>query len=296
MAPRSMTGFARADGSEGAHYLTVELRSLNHRQLQLKSRFPEALQGFEPMAEREIRRRLGRGTVTLGVALRASKGAGLVHFDSELAGQYLASLRDLCARIGLDREPTLQQILPLPGVQKAPEESLDREALRELFERVLAEALRLLDVEREREGAELGADLLARLDLIEHGLVEFEKGYPEQQRQYEARLLERVRRFLAGEGHPVDDVDVVREVALFCEKIDVSEERTRLRAHLREFRRLLAEDASEGIGRRLDFLTQELLRETHTMGAKTVDGELSHVVLGMRAELERIKEQVQNIE
>ena len=296
MAPRSMTGFARVEASEEGQHLTIELRSLNHRHLQLKPRLSESLSACEGLAEPIVRKRIQRGAVSLNVRHETEARAGAVAFDRELAQHYSEQLSELSAQLGLERGPGLPLILSLPGVQVPPEKSGDSEQLQGFFTRTLHAALDRLDVEREREGAELALDLNTRLDAVEQGLVDFEKRYPEQQSAYEARLLERVRRFLQQEGHEVQDVDVVREVALFCEKIDVSEERTRLRAHLREFRRLLSGDESDGIGRRLDFLTQELLRETHTMGAKTVDGEISHVVLAMRAELERVKEQVQNLE
>ncbi|PIE23702.1 MAG: YicC family protein [Planctomycetota bacterium] len=296
MAPRSMTGFARVEASQDGHHLTMELRSLNHRHLQFKSRLSDSLAPCEGLAEPIVRKRIQRGAVSLNVRHQSEAARSAVSFDRELAAHYNEQLEQLIQELGLAKGPSLQILLSLPGVMQPAAESRNTEQLRAFFVDSLGKILDLLDIEREREGAELALDLNARLDAVDQGLAEFERRYPEQQSAYEARLLERVRRFLRQEGHEAQDLDVVREVALFCEKVDVSEERTRLRAHLREFRRLLDAGEDVGIGRRLDFLTQELLRETHTMGAKTVEGELSHVVLAMRAELERVKEQVQNLE
>ena len=260
-APRlsSMTGFGRGDAAGQGVSLTVEARSVNHRHLDVALRLPRALAALEPEARRLIQSRLERGRVDVAVQIAPGPGQTVqrVRADAPLAAEYVARARELGREVGVPGDVTLAWVLERAGVLRAEEAEAPAEAT---CEPVLVEALgRALD------------ELVARR---------------------EARLRERIRALLG--GAPVDEGRILVEVAAWADKTDVREELTRLRAHLTQVAQVL--DAGGQVGRALDFLVQELHREVNTIAAKADDLELSQAALAAKGVIEKMREQVQNLE
>ncbi|MFQ5505110.1 MAG: YicC/YloC family endoribonuclease [Planctomycetota bacterium] len=289
-----MTGFGNAEDENGACRVRIEIRGVNHRSLSWKAKFPPFLNSLEAVADPVIRRFVQRGALYVAVTCESLVTRPQVSFNRELAGHYAEELRRLGEELGLKAEPRLELILSLPGVTEAGESDPSPDDVRDLFLKVLESALRVFVECREREGRALLLELLDRTERLESIVGGIQQRMPSVLDEYRSRLKERVLLFLAEQGHQLEDVDVLREMALVAEKADISEEVTRLVTHLVELRRLL--EAGGGIGRPIDFLTQELLREASTVAAKSVDAELTHRVVDLKTELGRIKEQAQNLE
>lgn len=292
---RSMTGYGRAEARGELATLTVEARSVNHRYLDIGLRLPPALAPLEPEARRRVQARLERGRVEIAVqlTLAPASDAPEVRVNAPLARRYLEEARALARTVGLSEEGLLPWVLQRPGVvhvTEAPQP--DPQALWPLLQQALDGALDALVARRTAEGARLAAELRTLAgELADRVGVMTERAPCAAARRGE-RLRERLRELLA--TAPVDEARIATEVAVWAQKTDVTEELIRIRAHLDEVRRLL--DKGGPVGRPLEFLLQELGREVNTVGAKADDLELSQAVLGARALLEKMREQVQNLE
>jgi uncharacterized protein (TIGR00255 family) len=292
---RSMTGFGRGEASGESIAVTVELRSVNHRHLDVAVRLPRSLAALELDVRRLVQSRLERGRVDIAVQLTPLAGAATqrVQVDAALAREYVARARALAMELGLDGAPNLAWLLEQPGVVRLedPEpvepaapwpllaEALGR-ALDELVARRTAEGDRLADALRT-----LHAELTTNVELISVRA-------PAATARREDRLRERLRALLAETA--IDHSRIVTEAAVWADKSDVTEELARLRAHLAEFTLLLDKDGP--VGRPLDFLIQELNREINTVASKADDLEMSQAALAAKGVLEKIREQVQNLE
>ncbi|HXG16473.1 MAG TPA: YicC/YloC family endoribonuclease [Calidithermus sp.] len=290
-----MTGFGRAEGVGPAFLLTVEVRSVNHRHLDVSIRLPAALAALEPAARRLVQSRLERGRVEVTVQLVPQGGgaAAEVAVDPDLARRYVEQARALAATLGLAGEPSLAWVLEQPGVLRLAEPPRpEPDAVGPVLEATLGRALDDLVARRAAEGATLGAELRGlRSELL--GLVAaMSARAPLAAARREERLRERVRA-LAGEVG-VDEGRLATEVAVWAQKTDVTEELTRLRVHLDELGLML--DKGGPVGRPLDFLLQELNREVNTLAAKADDLELAQAALAAKGILEKMREQVQNLE
>ena len=290
-----MTGFGRAEVSAGPVAISVEARSLNHRHLDVTLRLPRALADLEMDARRLIQSRLERGRVEIAVQLSPAPDTPgqKISVDQALAAQYIARARALGSAIGIGGDVTLAWVLERPGVVRleeadAPAPDTAWPILSDALTRALDELVARRTAEGEALGAELQkltADLRAQTDLVEARV-------PAAVARREARLRERIRALL-GEA-PIDQARILGEVAIWAEKTDVREELTRLRAHLEQCALVLA--GGGAVGRPLDFLIQELNREVNTIAAKADDLEVSQAALAAKGLVEKMREQVQNLE
>ncbi len=289
---RSMTGFGAARGVSAGEELDVEVRSVNHKFCEVKVRAPRELAALEIEAGKLVKERLARGGVEVAIR-RPGGAAGLApRLDLGLAESYARSFRELQARLGLPGAVTLADVLAADGVVRLEERSVDVDAAREALRGGLGAALDALVAMRAREGAALARDLAGRLDVVEGFVARVEALGPPALEHYRARLAERVEELARGVA--VDRARLEQEVVLFADRTDVTEEMTRLRSHVNQVRGLL--QRAEPAGRKLDFLVQEMHREVNTIGSKSQSAEISSVVIAMKAEIERMREQVQNVE
>jgi uncharacterized protein (TIGR00255 family) len=289
---KSMTGYGRGTCEVGGRRLVVEVRSVNHRFLEIKLRLPWAEAALEMNVTHAVRGRLARGAVTVSVRDEGGGSGQAVHADVPLARQYHQALADIRAALGIAEPVSLAVVAAQPGVLTTGEAVSDPDALWRALAPGLEQALDGLVAARAREGTALKADLTARLaalGTIAHDLGELTRDAPEL---YRKKLRERLDRALKpGE---IDPQRLAQEMVIVADKADVTEELTRMAAHLTECRRLC--DSDESSGRRLDFLTQELNREVNTLGAKSQSAPVAARVVDGKAEIERLREQIQNVE
>jgi uncharacterized protein (TIGR00255 family) len=289
----SMTGFGSGSATVGSEAVTVELKSVNHKFLEVKVRAPRELAPLEPTVQRLIKERLARGAVDVSVrrALKTATGS-VPTVDLPLAREYRRAFGEVARALGLPDDLTLRDLALQPGIIRLEEPPMAVADAGPALEQALAAALEGLQGMRRREGAALERDLLARLALVDGLVAELSGLAPAAVAEYQARLQDRLRELL--QGGPVDPQRLAQEVALHAERTDVAEELTRLASHLVQLRGLLAQE--EPSGRKMDFLVQELHREVNTTGSKSQHAGISGRVLALKAELERIREQVQNVE
>ncbi|MGZ3428730.1 MAG: YicC/YloC family endoribonuclease [Polyangia bacterium] len=289
---KSMTGYGRGTCEVAGRRLVVEVRSVNHRFLELKLRMPWSDAALEAHVTAAIRAKLARGAITINVRDEGGGAAQAVHADAALARQYHHALVEIRDALGMDEKVSLALVAAQPGVITVGESVSDPEALWRAIAPGLEAALTALVAARAREGEALRADLRARLASLEtmhRDLGVLTADAPEQHRK---KLRDRLERALKpGE---VDAQRLAQEVAILADKSDVTEELTRMATHVAEARRLTDEDGANG--RRLDFLTQELNREVNTIGAKSQSATVAARVVDAKAEVERLREQIQNVE
>lgn len=300
----SMTGFGGAKGEVLGRHFSVEIRSFNHRFLEVKLRLPSGFADplLDQLLREVVRKKVHRGSLVITLSeATAKQNAPAVRLDRELLAVYEQTLREAAAAMGGDpglsvgsNPQLLQFVLSQPGVMVAADGHVQSaEEYLSQFAPLLETAIEKLDKSRSREGEALKADLLTRLHTVSRLREEVAKMTalaPEQQKR---RLTERLQRLVDGQV-PIDQQRLAQEVALFADRVDVSEELTRLRAHLDEFVRLCESHAP--VGRQLDFLMQEMNREANTLTSKAQSAEVAARVVAMKAELERLREQVQNVE
>jgi uncharacterized protein (TIGR00255 family) len=285
----SMTGYAVVQSECMAGTLTVELRSVNHRYLELQLRLDDALRMFEPQLREMIAARVGRGKVECRVGLQTSSGEAIKAEPDRTMLKHLARMSEMVLEYFPDSRPlSIADILRWPGVLVTHE--VEPEALGRELMRVMALCLDELTSSREREGARLAAAMLERVSRMEMLADKVRPLLPGLLRTYQEKLAARLREVLQS----ADDARIHQELALYAQKIDVDEELERLGAHLQEVRRVL--DAGGAVGRRLDFLMQELNREANTLGSKSVSSETSQVSMELKVLIEQVREQIQNVE
>lgn len=290
-----MTGFGRAALRLAGVAHTVEIRAVNHRYLDLKLRLPRHLAAIEPRLRKVVGAALARGRVDLLVTSSAGEAepTGAVQADVALAEQVLAACRSVRSALGIEG-PSADLIYSWPGVLQAVPAALDDANLADIVVPAVQSALDAVLVMRRAEGASLAADLTGHLDAIEQERAAIEAEAPAQVEQYQARLRSRIDSLLADRDLVVDEARVLHEVAVFAERSDVAEELSRLQSHIKQFREQLAR--TEPVGRRLDFLCQEMLREANTIASKVQDPGLSARAIELKAHLEQLREQAQNVE
>jgi uncharacterized protein (TIGR00255 family) len=291
---RSMTGYGRGEAAKDGFKFTVELNSINRKQSDISINLPKELVELEPRIRDEINAHLSRGRINVVVAFHRSsaKAEEQVELDMALAKAYHRAIQKLQKEMKLNGPLTLDTILRAPGVMKLAEASMDAESVWPSVESALRKAITGLVKMREKEGRFLANDLTERLNLLEGGLRLITKSAPEIVTRYREQLHSRVKE--AGIDVPIDDERLVKEVVFFADRCDISEEITRLSSHLKQFRD--GTRLNEPVGRTLDFLAQEMGREINTIGSKANAAEISQQVVKMKAELEKIREQIQNIE
>jgi len=288
-----MTGYGRGQSTFDGARFSVELNSVNRKQSDVSVSLPREFSELEPRVRDLINSRIARGR--LNVVVSFQNGATVVPrlaIDTALAAAYFRAMTDLRDELGAGGEITIETILRSPGVLRIPEDSIAFENAWPHLEEALTSALDDLIKMREREGKHLAKDLIKRLKLVRQSLRKVRQLHPGVCKKYRQTLQERIAR--AGLDLPVDDERLVREVILFADKSDISEELIRLDSHLAQFAHTLRK--TEPVGRTLDFITQEIYREFNTLGAKANDAEISQLVVTCKAEMEKIREQIQNIE
>ena len=290
---RSMTGYGRGEIDHGGTKFSVELNSVNRKQSDIVVNLPRDLAELEPRIRQTINQNISRGRTNVVVTLHSGlNGARKLALDTELARSYHEAMRALQKELDAPGEITIGTILQAPGVMRLPEESLNSDEAWPAVERALRNALADLIKMREREGKHLAKDLIHRLKAMRKELKEIRALHPDVVKRYRAALLDRIQK--AGLPIPSDDERLVKEISFFADRADISEELTRLESHLAQFAHHLRKN--EPVGRTLEFITQEIFRELNTLGAKANDATISQRVVACKAELEKIREQIQNLE
>ena len=292
--PRSMTGFGTGAAAADGATASAEARSVNNRFLKVQTRLPDGAAATEAKVEALVRDRLARGAVTVAVRVDAPGAVGRPALAADVLAGYLADAVAFAAANGLAPPADLAPFLALPGVVR--EEAADADPGRDdggLILAAAAAALDDLDAFRVREGAAMADELRAQLGTLRDHLAAVADRAPKLAEEYRAKLHARTRDLLAAAGADAAPADLTREVVVYADKADVTEEIVRLRTHLDAFDEALAEDAP---GRKLDFLTQELNREVNTVGSKANDADLAGAVVGMKGAVEKLREILQNLE
>jgi uncharacterized protein (TIGR00255 family) len=294
MAVKSMTGFGRGRATAVGLAVEVEISSVNRKQLDIRANLPRGLGHCESLLHEPIQAAISRGQVNVSVQVRVVGGRSHAGFriDRAVAAAGLREIRDLARALKLQEDGTLTQILQMPNVIRPDDPLADTAVLEGLLAKALRAGLLQHGRMRLREGQILARDLRGRLDHLRRALKTIRASAPGVAVRYRRTLLERLER--AEVGVNVDDPQIVREIALFADRCDISEEITRLDSHLAQANRNLASD--EPVGRALDFLVQEMFREVNTIGSKANDLTIAQQVIEAKTELERIREQVQNLE
>jgi uncharacterized protein (TIGR00255 family) len=288
-----MTGFGAGRGEAGGEAVSVELRAVNGKFCEVKPRLPRELSALEPELVKTIKSRVSRGVIDAFVRRESGGPRGSSpRVDLALAAEYAKALRELKDALGLAGEATVQDIAAMEGVLSLGESAADLESAGAALQQALSAAIEALDQMRRREGEALARDLGARLDTIEKAAAEVGRLAPLQVEALRDRLTARIAEITR--GGPLDPARLAQEVALFADRTDVAEELTRLSSHLAQARGLIASQAPAG--RKLEFLVQELNREINTIGSKSQHAGIASTVVDLKAELERIREQVQNVE
>lgn len=290
---RSMTGYGRGEADARGTKFSVELNSVNRKQSDIAINLPRDLGELEPRIRQTINENISRGRTNVTVSFHSgANGTRLLALDTELARSYHDAMRALQKELDAPGEITINAILQAPGVMRVPEQAVNAEEAWPAIDRALRAALADLIKMREREGKHLAKDLIHRLKAIRKNLKEVRGLHADVVKRYRAALLDRIQK--AELPIATDDERLLKEVSIFADRSDVSEELTRLDSHLAQFAHHLRR--SEPVGRTLEFITQEMFRELNTLGAKGNDAVISQRVVACKAELEKIREQVQNLE
>ncbi|MDP6740041.1 MAG: YicC/YloC family endoribonuclease [Planctomycetota bacterium] len=292
-ALRSMTGFGAATVAGKGVSVQVEVRSVNHRHLQAKLRMPPDLGHLESQVDALVRKHLSRGAIQLSARVTHASDELPARVHKDVAAAYLRSLKALASELKLKGDLELADLVRLPGVVSAPEKDPDLGGMSKLVLRATTLALRDLVQMREEEGAAMAKDLASHAAAIAKIHKSIQRSAPGLVRRHQADLKRRVSELLDG-NETVSSRDLAREMALLGDKLDVSEELSRLEAHLQQLDRLLAKGGA--VGRKLDFLAQEFNREANTIGSKCNDARTAHAVVELKTQIERLREQVQNVE
>ena len=295
---RSMTGFGRGEYSDEISKVTVEIRSVNHRYLDIYVKMPRRYSFAEETIKSAIKERLHRGKVEVSVSVdNIGKSDSDIRLDKELAARYynvLSELRD-SFDFGEESRVSLSLLSKMPDVIVTTPAAEDEEAMAKRLLGATANALDDFCSMREAEGEKLAADLSARADTIQEIRDRIEKRAPEIEKEYAAKFKARVEEILGG-VYEVPAERIALEAAIFADKANITEELVRLGSHISQLRKFLQSDGREAIGKKIDFLIQEMNREANTIGSKSNDGEITSSMLERKAEIEKVREQVQNIE
>ena len=289
----SMTGYGTASGSSGKLGITVEMKSVNNRFLDISVRLPRLYSFAEEPLKALIQKRLGRGKVDVFVNIDASQDDSvLVKLNEPVLRAYMQAFREMREKFGISDDAGTTAYSRLPDVFTVEKQPVDAETFTSDLLRTAGEALDLFCAMRAREGERLAGDIRLKLRELEEARSAVAARSPETVKEYHERLLQKLREVL--ESTAVDENRILTEAAVYADKVAVDEELVRLDSHIRQFLELL--DAGGALGRKLDFLIQELNREVNTIGSKCSDLEITRIVLDMKSCIEKIREQAQNIE
>jgi uncharacterized protein (TIGR00255 family) len=292
---KSMTGYGWGEFAQDGFKITVELSSVNRKQSEISINLPRELEVLEAQIRDEINRAIARGRLTARVSLHSaeSKEAARVHLNRSLAIAYTRELNRLAKDLKLTGSVSLDLLLRAPGVLQTNEEMADAEDFWPGVDKALKQALAMLVKMRAREGGHLRKELCHRMDLLRKSVARVRKHAPTVQQRYREQLIERIKN--AGlDTAEIEEDRLIKEVVYFADRSDITEEVTRLESHFQQFDDCLK--SKEPVGRTLDFLAQEMNREINTIGSKANDSLISREVVTLKAELEKFREQAQNVE
>ena len=290
---KSMTGFGRAEAVSKERKVSVELKSVNHRYLDLNIKMPKRLSYFEGEIRNVMKTYIRRGKVDVFITYEDYTMGGMaLKYNSELSKEYLGYLNQMSEELGIENDIRVSTLSRYPDVFTMEEQAPDEEALWSFLEGPLHETCRKFVETREREGVNLKRDLLEKLKGLEAKVDVVEKRSPEVVKAYREKLEAKMHELL--EDNQIDDSRIAAEVILFSDKICNDEETVRLRSHIHGMRKIL--DENEGVGRKMDFMAQEMNREANTILSKSNDLTVSNAAIDLKTEIEKIREQIQNIE
>ena len=290
---KSMTGFGMAEVITKERKITVELKSVNHRYLDLSIKMPRKLVFLEGAIRNLMKTYMQRGKVDVFITYEDyTLSCGALKYNKELAGEYLAYIRQMAEEFGLENDVKAGTLSHYPDVLTMEEQSVDEDALWAVLEAPLREACEKFAQSRAREGENLKNDLIAKLDALDEKVSQVEARAPEVVDSYREKLEAKVHELL--EDSQIEDSRIAAEVVLFSDKICNDEETVRLHSHIQGMKKMLEE--KEGIGRKLDFMAQEMNREANTILSKSSDLIISNIAIDLKTEIEKIREQVQNVE
>ncbi len=290
---KSMTGFGREHVVANGREIIVEIRSVNHRYYEFTARTPRSYGYLDEKLKAFLKSGISRGKVEVSVSIYNQEGTDAeIELNESVAGGYLKALRGSAEKLGLEDDLTLSSIMRLPDVFTVVKKTDDEEVIWNEVKAVAQVALdRFVDM-RFVEGQKMYDDISSRLDFIEQTVGKIETQSPSVSKSYSDRLYAKIKEIL--EDKNIDEQRILTEVAIFSEKVAIDEETVRLRSHIAQFRDLINSD--EPVGRKLDFLVQELNREVNTIGSKAQDLSITKMVVDLKSEIEKIREQIQNIE
>ena len=293
MMVRSMTGFGRAKYSENGLNITVEFKSVNHRYFEFTSRLPKGYMFLDEKLKSFCQQNISRGKVEAAVIIEDnSEGAASVELNTAYAGAYLAAVKDMSRRYGIKNDVKMSSLVANPELFTVKKQTLSEETVTAAVLKTAEEAMQSFISMREAEGKRLKNDVKSRTDFILEKVAFVDERSPETVKAYREKLEQKIKELIG--DVQVDEQRILTETAIFADKVVVAEETVRLKSHIKQFCSLL--DSDEPIGRKLDFIVQEMNREANTIGSKAQDIEIAHTVVDIKSEIEKIREQIQNIE
>jgi len=291
---RSMTGFGRGEAQAQQKKFLIELKSLNHRYLDINIKMPKILNYLEEKIRQRIKDAVKRGRIEVFISYeKIGESDVKVTPDITLAKLYLDALREIGNKLLVVDDITISSLVRYPDILVIDKKEEDEDEIWKSLSESLDIALQKLIFMREAEGRQLKEDFLKRLDIIGDMIKEIEDRSPQILQEYRQRLLERMKELFV-EGPSIDEGRILLEAALFADKSNITEEIVRFHSHIRQFKIILEEDDS--VGRKIDFLIQEMNREVNTIGSKANDLQVTNIVINLKSELEKLREQIQNIE
>lgn len=290
---KSMTGFGCSGLNDSGYEISCELKSVNHRYFDIHTRIPRRYGFLEDKIKEELKKNLNRGRVEISINIEKNNDtARNIKVDKGLAMAYHESLKDLAENLSISSDFRVIDVFRLPDVFNLIDEQEDPELIWMLLRRVLDEAVTSLVEMRSKEGANLARDILTRNAYIRSAVEILEQRSPQVAQEYQDKLRSRIIEMI-GTG-TVDEGRIIQEAAIFADKASITEEIVRLKSHIEHLNELM--QVNDSVGRKCDFLVQEMFREINTVASKANDIEMSQVVVDVKAELEKIREQLQNIE
>ena len=290
---KSMTGFGRCEIAEADRKFTVEMKGVNHRYLDVNIRMPKKLNFFESAIRNLLKQYVQRGKIDIFIGYEdMTEGQMTLKYNQKLAEEYMASFKQMQEQFELDNDVQVSTLARCPEVLTMEEQSVDEEQLWKLLEEPLKEACVRFVEARTREGQHLKEDLLDKLAGLDEKVDRVEERSPKVVQEYREKLEQKVHELL--EDSQIDDSRIAAEVVLFSDKICNDEETVRLHSHIHGMQKILEE--KEGVGRKMDFMAQEMNREANTILSKSSDLEVSDIAIDLKTEIEKIREQIQNIE
>lgn len=292
---RSMTGFGRAQISAEDYNITVEIRSVNHKYSEFYIRIPRSYSFLEEKVKALLATEISRGKVECSVQIEAVADESVeISVNEPLATGYVKAIEEIAEKYNLKNDLTAMSVAKFSDVLKVTNSPVDEDALWEKVSAVVEGALKEFVSMRTAEGEKLKADVLSRANVILENVKYIEERSPETVKAYSQKLLERMKNVLGENNVQIDEARILTEAAIYADKVAVAEETVRLRSHFDQLNSMLSSDAA--IGRKIDFLVQEMNREANTIGSKAQDVDIARRVIDIKAEIEKIREQIQNIE